>query len=164
MAAPRDCPEIESLQALADDTAPAGMWERYEQHVESCRACQERLDQIGAGGDALQRIGRRIGDPTAVPDDPTLSEALRRLREVRSPITPAVPEGDLSFLGPRSGGSLGTLGQYEVQEVIGRGGMGIVLKGFEAALRRPVAIKFMAPELAGSATARQRFTNDDNAV
>ena len=105
MAAPRDCPEIESLQALADDTAPAGMWERYEQHVESCRACQERLDQIGAGGDALQRIGRRIGDPTAVPDDPTLSEALRRLREVRSPITPAVPEGDLSFLGPRSGGS-----------------------------------------------------------
>ena len=40
---------------------------------------------------------------------------------------------------------LGRLGAYEIVEVIGRGGMGVVLKGFEAELDRYVAIKIFAP-------------------
>ncbi len=47
--------------------------------------------------------------------------------------------------------------QYEVVGVIGRGSMGIVVKAFDPGLARHVAIKLLAPELAGSETARRRF-------
>ena len=48
--------------------------------------------------------------------------------------------------------------QYEVEDWIGQGGMGIVIKAYEAGLDRHVALKFLAPELATSKTARQRFS------
>ena len=41
--------------------------------------------------------------------------------------------------------SLGRLGSYEVKGVIGRGGMGVVLKAFDPALNRNVAIKVLSP-------------------
>jgi hypothetical protein len=80
---------------------------------------------------------------------------------------PAAPDGDLplGFLTPSGKpGSLGRLGHYEVQGVVGRGGMGIVLKAFDENLHRVVAIKVMAPQLAASATARQRFTREARAA
>jgi len=46
---------------------------------------------------------------------------------------------------------------YEVVEVIGRGAMGIVLKAFDPGLGRHVAIKLLAPEMAGNEMARKRF-------
>jgi hypothetical protein len=60
--------------------------------------------------------------------------------------------------------SLGRLGHYHVQEVVGRGGFGIVLKAFDEKLHRVVAIKVLAPELAVSATARQRFIREARAA
>jgi len=47
--------------------------------------------------------------------------------------------------------------KYEVMEFIGRGAMGIVLKALDPGLARHVAIKLLAPELASSEKARQRF-------
>src|SRR5207248_4354742 len=61
-------------------------------------------------------------------------------------------------------GSRGRLGHYEVQEVVGRGGMGVVLKAFDERLHRVVAVKVMAPQLAASATARRRFTREARAA
>ena len=59
---------------------------------------------------------------------------------------------------------LGCLGPYEIAKVIGRGGMGIVLKGFDRDLNRYVAIKVLAPHLATSAAARQRFAREARAA
>ena len=52
---------------------------------------------------------------------------------------------------------LGRLGTYEVAGVVGSGGMGVVLKAFDAALNRYVAIKVLAPHLGSSGTARKAF-------
>ncbi|EAQ81274.1 serine/threonine-protein kinase [Blastopirellula marina] len=72
---------------------------------------------------------------------------------------------ELSFLEPSSvPNSLGRLKHYEIREMIGRGGCGIVLKAFDEKLERIVAIKVMAPELAATSPARQRFLREARAT
>ena len=59
--------------------------------------------------------------------------------------------------------SLGRLGHYEVQEVLGRGAFGIVLKAFDEKLHRVVAIKVLSPEMAATSPARKRFLREARA-
>jgi len=166
MAAPRDCPGIECWQALFGNTVTPDQREHYERHLASCPACQERLDRAVECEGTLRRLGRKVGDPTLVPADPTLQQVLERLQETKYPDRNTLGEpADLYFLRPADRpGVLGMLGAYEVQEVIGVGGMGVVLKAYEPALHRLVAIKVMAAAVAGSATARRRFTREAQAA
>ncbi len=50
--------------------------------------------------------------------------------------------------------------QYEVEKEIGRGGMGIVYRGRDKRLKRPVAIKLLPPELAFRSEIRSRFLRE----
>jgi WD40 repeat protein/tRNA A-37 threonylcarbamoyl transferase component Bud32 len=76
----------------------------------------------------------------------------------------ARPE-DLSFLAPSGEpGSLGRLDHYEILEVIGRGGTGVVLRARDTKLLRIVALKVLAAPLAVSGTARQRFAREARAA
>src|SRR6202040_235247 len=61
-------------------------------------------------------------------------------------------------------GSIGRLGHYEILEVVGKGGFGIVLKAFDEMLHRVVAIKVMAPQLASTSPARKRFVREARAA
>jgi serine/threonine protein kinase len=71
----------------------------------------------------------------------------------------------LDFLSPsQKPGSLGRLGYYEVLAVVGRGGMGVVFRAFDAKLHRVVAIKALAPQLALSSAARERFVREARAA
>jgi serine/threonine protein kinase len=77
----------------------------------------------------------------------------------------AVPDDSLDFLAPPvKPGSLGRLGHYDVLEVAGRGGMGVVFRAFDDKLQRVVAIKALAPQLATSSAARQRFVREARAA
>jgi DNA-binding beta-propeller fold protein YncE len=49
---------------------------------------------------------------------------------------------------------------YRIDDVVGRGGMGVVYRATELALDRPVALKLIAPELAGDASFRERFLRE----
>ncbi len=80
-------------------------------------------------------------------------------------LVPRLDEVSLDFLEPSDApDSLGRLGQYEVDEVVGRGGMGIVLKGNDPKLNRVVAVKVLAPELASNASACKRFLREGRAA
>ncbi len=61
-------------------------------------------------------------------------------------------------------GMLGRLGQYDVLEVVGCGGMGIVLKAHDTKLDRLVAVKVLSPQLAAHANARKRFLREARAA
>jgi serine/threonine protein kinase len=68
---------------------------------------------------------------------------------------------DLGFLQPSGKpASLGRLAHYEVLEVLGQGGFGIVLKAFDEKLHRLVAIKVLAPPLAATSPPRKRFARE----
>ncbi len=56
------------------------------------------------------------------------------------------------------------LGPYEVQQFLGRGGMGIVLRALDPQLNRVVAIKVLSPELAVDVSSRRRFLREARAA
>jgi hypothetical protein len=123
-------------QACADD-------ETLMAYIDALLAADERSDRLLDGSP----FGPAVGD-----NMPTGAE----LPDIDLP---------LDFLAPSDQrGSLGRLRHYEVQEIVGRGGMGIVLRAFDEALHRVVAIKVMAPQLATSATARKRFAREARAA
>jgi len=126
-----------------------------EAHLDFCPACRDRLDNLAGGEHLWSAVRRYLGGDGA-------SELLQTRGE-KAGRRPA--NIDLSFLQPSdSPASLGRLGSYEVLEVVGRGGWGIVLKAFDPALHRPVAIKVLAPEYASNGKARLRFAREAQAV
>ena len=75
------------------------------------------------------------------------------------------PQQFVKLLGPTDDPRmLGRIGTYEIVGILGRGGMGVVFKGFDAALNRYVAIKMLLPHLASSGAARKRFAREGQAA
>ena len=68
---------------------------------------------------------------------------------------------DLHFLQPSTRpDSLGRIGHYEVLQVLGKGGFGIVFRAFDDVLQRVVALKVLAPAIAATSPARKRFLRE----
>ncbi len=71
---------------------------------------------------------------------------------------------DLSFLTPSTqSGILGSLGHYEIRELIGQGAFGMVLGGWDTKLQREIAIKVLLPHLAKTSPPRKRFLREARA-
>jgi serine/threonine protein kinase len=68
---------------------------------------------------------------------------------------------NLHFLQPSSRpDSLGRIGHYEILQILGKGGFGIVFRAFDEALQRAVALKVLAPAIAAASPARKRFLRE----
>jgi eukaryotic-like serine/threonine-protein kinase len=59
---------------------------------------------------------------------------------------------------------LGRIGGYEICGVVGSGGMGVVLKGWDRSLDRYVAIKILQPTFAHQSISRYRFSREAKAA
>ncbi len=136
------------------------------------------LDKACAGDAALrQRVGMLLAThesagnflerPAVEPieaDGAPASDATAALDPVGRPKPDDDKDAPLDFLqASTKPGSLGRLGHYEVLEVLGWGGFGIVLKAFDELLQRVVAVKVMAPQLAATSPARKRFLREARA-
>ena len=154
-----DCPNMNALQSLLDE-AEAPDDEELLGHLEGCTACQHSLETLAGDPEAWQFAAAGLGRATRY--EPALLDVVERLKDQD---LLGDDDDDLSFLQPTDKpGLLGLLGDYEVQEQIGRGGMGIVLKATDPGLNRTVAIKVLSPKLATSVTARRRFVREGRAV
>jgi serine/threonine protein kinase len=75
--------------------------------------------------------------------------------------TAAEDTEDLYFLAPATRpDSFGRLANYEMLQVLGRGGFGIVFRAIDDVLQRVVAVKVMAPQMATLSPARKRFLRE----
>ena len=59
---------------------------------------------------------------------------------------------------------LGRIGRYEIERVLGTGGMGVVLRAYDTDLHRVSAIKVLASHLANNSSARRRFAREAQAA
>ncbi len=136
------------LRSLLEDQLDEEEQGVISQHLESCPTCRKALERMAAES-------RWWGDARLLASGPP----------THTPEASAGETDALAFLEPATEpGQLGKLGPYEVMEVIGRGGMGLVLKAYDRPLGRHVAIKVLAPELATSASARRRFAREAQAA
>jgi serine/threonine-protein kinase len=143
------------LEELLRDRLPADARQQLEAHLFLCPACRQQLDELAGGERWWGDVRRYLGDDGAAEPLPTMDLPGPRLRV----------DLELDFLEasdfPKS---IGRLGGYEVLEVLGRGGWGIVLKAFDTSLHRPVAIKVLAECGAANGTARKRFAREARAA
>ncbi len=176
---PIDCPDVSLLRHFLDGTEfHDSTWsrEQIELHINDCPACQKSIERLVAGQESWEGAARQLAEL-----DANRGESSSELRDLidheknRLPGTAVgemgVTEGrplsstELDFLQPTDQpDSLGRLGSYEILDVVGRGGMGLVLKAYDPSLRRIVAIKVMAAHLASSPVARKRFVREARAA
>ncbi len=111
-------------------------------HLDACDECCALMNERSAGRVVWRETREFLTDISQLPSAPSLR-----------------------FLAPSDDPAmLGRFGPYDILGLVGSGGMGIVLKGVDAALNRYVAIKVLAPQLATDASARKRFAREAQAA
>ncbi len=140
------------LESALSGPLPAECEEQFYHHLERCEGCRAALEQM-AGGEAWRREAAEAlsGDELdkSIPARDEWSDIDFTVEHLEPSDEPNV---------------LGRLGGYDVLEIIGRGGMGVVLKGFDRELKRCVAIKVLSPHLAQSSLAKKRFAREAQAA
>jgi serine/threonine-protein kinase len=163
------CPSSEVLRQLLDGDLPEPTVTAVSDHVAGCRPCQAVLDKLCEETDLRGWRAPHGNAAETASAGPGLERLLERGRNLGGLPLPSgtdtpLPDGPPPFLGqPRQEGDLGVLGPYRVEEELGRGGMGIVLRGRDDALQRAVALKVLRPELA-DARSRARFVREARAA
>ena len=142
----------EILEAALGGTLTSHQEIEVHRHLEACDSCCLTMEQLAGGADFCHQAAAQLAND---PLDETAPS-----REEWSTVDFGVELLDPS----EDPNALGSLGGYQILELIGRGGMGVVMKGFDPELKRYVAIKALAPNLSHSSLARKRFAREAQAA
>ncbi len=154
--------DLSLLQRSLEDKLSETEEEQLSAHLCECDVCQTELEKMAGHSTTWRQVGTtlkaaRSSGTLAVPGFSTANHVAEEYA--------AAIDFSVEYLEPSTEPeSIGRLGDIEIQEVIGHGGMGMVLKGFQSELRRLVAVKLLAPQLSVSAASRKRFAREAQAT
>ena len=160
------CYDQQTIHLFLNEELEPEQLAEFSAHLDECPDCRLALDGVAADANFWEETVQYLGtegrkmassvdtasefeineDSTDANSDPVIQSILQCL----------APTDDPEMIG--------RIGEYEISGIVGMGGMGAVLKGFDKSLMRVVAIKMMAPHLANKGTARKRFEREARAA
>ena len=152
------CFNDSQLLKLVDVSVSVQEQRRFEDHLESCASCRDRLDGI-AGSVAVPAPNDA---DTTRQTSAELTHAIARLQSFEALREASGSDGQqFPFLSPSSRPNcLGCLGKYEILHILGEGGMAVVFAAWDPTLNREVAIKVPSSRLIASPKSRERFLRE----
>ncbi len=161
------CPDVEQLAECLDPLSGEDV--HLQEHLESCSQCRDTLchlageatwwedaqDRLSGSDDAAAaRIARSVcalscDDGLDGSEDPLREHETEQLQKMLQPASH--PE------------LLGRVDRYELEQMVGRGGMGLVFRARDTELHRVVAVKTLAIHLIPLGSARERFIREARA-
>lgn len=167
------CPNDAELKAHLLGQSTGDEANAIDEHLQSCDVCVNRADGLNTEDPLMSALGN---GPAEIDGDEevvsaiiekasTLNNELDSTNANKKSASKSTSDLDLSFLNPSlDEDELGRLGPFRILEVLGVGGMGVVLKAEDPNLIREVALKVMKPEIAAGTIAKQRFLREARAT
>src|SRR5208283_159847 len=156
------CPNRETLFQYSVGTLIGEQRDALDEHLESCPDCQATIMGLDDADDTVAGRLRTPPSGESLMAEPQLHDALAAAMAMPVPKPgdkghgglPAEPVSDM----PK------TLGEYQLLEELGRGGMGRVYKALQTKLDRVVAVKVLPRGRMGDRQAITRFEREMKAV
>jgi serine/threonine-protein kinase len=150
-----ECLDEETILAFCGGDLPALTRANAEEHIATCDECRQLVSAVARSSfvDPEEREDRPLGPLLRPRLDPAMA--------------PTTPVGGSGFPGPatspvRPGEILA--GKFEVERVLGAGGMGIVVAARHTQLDQRVALKFLLPVACEVPGAVARFLREGKAA
>lgn len=171
----------QQIEELLDTESSGPTLLMAEEHIEQCDDCREQLERRAANKEWISDYASCLkSDFTITPDTRFHSRNLSFEQRRQHQIDDYEFKSAQSLLDELKGTAAGIqhhseaqysetpasplFERYELQSIVGIGGMGFVVKAFDTDLRRYVAIKFLLPKQNHDAIARTRFLREARAA
>ncbi|MCY2986672.1 MAG: protein kinase [Planctomycetota bacterium] len=155
------CPSRDVLSDLVLGKLPMESIDRLSEHIKSCSTCHGVIETLDDLEDSV--VSDLKAAPALEQPSPELEQMLQDAKRIGQAVcgnraaeeSSRTPDDDLA--GKK-------LGQYELLEQIGRGGMGTVYKALHQRLKRHVAVKLLPNDRLRAPQAVARFVREMEAV
>jgi serine/threonine-protein kinase len=142
------CPGTNTVLDFVRGTLSAEARRAAEAHAAECDLCRVLISDLARARSGEHAIETPRDVPTGFAETELATFAVPAPVETKLPVVPGMV----------------IAGKYEVEEVLGAGGMGYVLAARHAQLKRRVALKLLLPELAARPDIVARFLREARAA
>jgi hypothetical protein len=157
------CPSRETLLQYSLGMVSGEQRDALDSHLDSCPDCQATIVTLDDGNDTVIGHLRTPASGEAVLAEPQLHDALAAAAAMPGGDCPDFRSAKMG-LSPSASELPQTLGEYQLLEELGRGGMGRVYKALHTKLDRIVALKVLPRGRDGDPKAIVRFEREMKAV
>jgi serine/threonine protein kinase len=175
MSMPLPCPDSALLHVIRQGNMSPEQELEIAQHLEQCSQCRAVEEMLSLVDDSDLMTEPSIGD-----DEPIPSDVAAKLAELHQQADEAGDDSEcdgeesaehstgdgrdafvIELCQPSTNpDSIGRIGDYDIFERIGHGGMGVVYRGRDSRLGRDVALKLLKPRLAADNVFVERFLRE----